>query len=88
MKPCMYLGRAVEDVLLYVEGRPGVLRTWVTTYLAGRRNPGSTDHALCHAVAAGLIESHLTPDGARLWLTRAGLGLLHSTDYTAAEVTA
>jgi len=82
----MYLGRAIEEILLYVEGRPGVLRTWVLAYLAAQR--GGADQALCRAQAAGLIESHPAPEGVRLWITRTGLSLLHSVDYSAAVLPA
>ena len=76
-----HLTRPTEEILLYVEGRPGVLRKWVVDHLDSCREARATMRLLYRAEARGLIEPRMCPDGVRVWLTTAGLGLLHGTAY-------
>jgi len=79
------LGAATEAVLLYVEGTPGVSRARTYNHVANTFPPNTADRAIRKTVTSALVESRNTPDGARLWVTEAGMGLLHGVDYSHPE---
>lgn len=79
-EPRQRLGRATEDVLLYVEGCPGVTRARTVGHLAGTRTRSTADRLVARAIADGLVEAASTPSGVRLCISDAGLHFLHYDD--------